>query len=142
MKRDFKPEEQTVLQLINKLTNDDDSRQDLWVYYLSGHNPSLFASCIQESVLKEYDYNRFQALVWDLSKAPLSDNLLKVLEGFSELEHSFVFLIMLGLDVPGISKYKGLSEVRVRQVITAIRNNTRWNEWLLNEASQIKKSTD
>jgi hypothetical protein len=115
-----------VSNLINCLTNDEDQRQDLWVHYLSGHSPSTFASYLKK-VNEEFSVETdIQEHVWHVLNNPPSDKFNALLSYFSEIEQSVVCLLALGLTVSQISQYKGISEVRIRQVIEIVRYNEVW----------------
>lgn len=131
-----------VHQLINSLTNDEDHRQELWIHYLSGNATSSFSYQLEKLKLLDEDYNELQQLVFQLADSPLSQDLLDIVSTFSELEKSITFWLLLGITIDKISSYKGISEVRIRQIIATIRNHNGWEKWLSNGTSQTKKDTD
>lgn len=112
--------------LINCLTDDEDQRQELWLYYLNGNSIeslSDYLCCIKsDSELSE----QLQKRIWAATKNGSSDFLQNVLHNFSNVEQSVIILLALGLSVAQISKYKKLAEVRVNCVIFAIKNNEYW----------------
>ena len=117
-----------VSQLINCLTNDEDKRQDLWVHYLSGHSPSTFVAHL-DKISKEFCADQYlHKLLWDIFNNPPSHKFKELLSNFSEVEQSVVCLLALGLTVDQLSKYKGISEIRIRQVISIIREKDCWEE--------------
>jgi hypothetical protein len=129
-----------VSNLINRLTNDEDQRQSLWVHYLSGHSPSTFVSHLEkinsdlaadESVrehiwraLNDHDLERFSSL---LSK-------------LSETEQSIACLLALGLTMSQLSGYKGISEIRIKQVISVMRDNNCWEELYAEETTDRRRA--
>jgi hypothetical protein len=118
-----------VSQLINCLTKDEDQRQDLWVYYLSGNAETSFSSHL-DKLNREFNIDsQLQELLWAAFKNPPSDKFKELLSNFSEVEQSVVCLLALGLTVSQLSKYKGISEVRIRHVITVIRYNECWHDY-------------
>ncbi len=117
-----------VSQLINCLTENEDQRQDLWVYYLSGHSPSTFASHL-DKLNKEFIVDsQLQELLWEVFLNPPSDKFKDLLNHFSEIEQSVVCLLALGLTVSELSGYKRISEIRIRHVISVIKENECWEE--------------
>lgn len=74
------------------------------------------------------DEDRVKRTLWDLLKNPPSDGFSELLTYFSDYERSIMFCLMVGLSISEISSYKGISEVRIRQTITAIRYNSSWEE--------------
>ena len=117
-----------VSQLINCLTNDEDQRQDLWVHYLSGHSPSTFADHLEKINREFYADSYLQNLLWDIFKNPPSDKFKQLLDTFSQIEQSVVCLLALGLTVSELSKYKGISEIRIKHVISIVKEKDCWEE--------------
>ena len=117
-----------VSSLINWLTNDEDKRQELWLYYLEGNElPTLASHLYKLENSYSADY-QIQVLLWDAFKNPPSDKFKVLLSHFSEIERQIVCLLALGLSISQISGYKGISEIRIKQVISIIRENDCWEE--------------
>lgn len=111
-----------INEVINRLSSDEDERQDLWVAHLSGLDvlsPGILLKTSEDSALKKN--------IWYILQDPTS-KIHEVMDKFSELERSIMFCLMVGLSVSEISVYKGISEVRVRQIIATIRYNKSWQE--------------
>jgi hypothetical protein len=118
---------ETVNSLINCLTNDEEQRQDLWVHYLSGNPPSSFASHLSK-IDKEFSIDiELQQLLWQVFITPPTDKFKELLSRFSDIEQSALCLLALGLSISKISCYKGISEVRIRQLIAIIGYNSAWD---------------
>jgi len=117
-----------VSYLINSLTTDEDQRQELWLHYLNGNSPSSLASFL-DKIKREYTLEmELQKFLWLVSDKPPSERFEQLLENFSPIERSIVCLLALGLTVSEISKYKGISDIRIRQVIAIIKENECWEE--------------
>lgn len=116
-----------ISNLINCLTNDEDYRQELWLHYLSGNSEDTLSSHLDFLVNSED--RKFQERLWHLYKNPPSEKFYKLLSRFSAIEQSIMCLLMLGLSISELSQYKGISEVRIRQVIQVIRYNEAWDEY-------------
>jgi len=119
-----KPTEE-VSNLINCLTQNEDQRQELWVYYLSGNSPSSFASYLEKIQIEHDIDTRYQRLGPIFKK---SSKFYSLLGCFSEIEQTIVCLLAIGLTIPQIAKYKGISEVRIRHIVNIIRYNVIWEE--------------
>lgn len=115
-----------VSHLINCLTNDDDLRQELWVYYLDGNPVESFASHLDKLAATFADDIMVRRSLWKLLKDPPKEEFQEFLENFTDFERSLIIVLMLGLTVEKISAYKGISEVRIRQAITSLRYNKCW----------------
>jgi hypothetical protein len=122
-----RPTEEVNL-LISSLTNDEDQRQELWAHYLNGNAPSSLASHLEHIQEEDAIEVELQSQLYRLFKAPPSDKLHELLSHFSPIEQSIVCLLALGLSIEQVSGYKRISEVRIRQVISIIRENDCWEE--------------
>lgn len=119
-----------VSNLINCLTNNEDARQDLWVHYLSGTPVESLSARLTETQVEYSDDLELRKAVWALVQTPLSDETSNFLHtNFTDYERSVICLLALGLDSSKISDLKGISEVRIRQTIQAIRYNTYWSKY-------------
>jgi hypothetical protein len=117
-----------VSKLISCLTEDEDQRQDLWVHYLSGNPTSSFASYL-EKLNKEFSHDsEMQDRLWQVFVNPPSDKFKTLLSNFSDIEQSVLCLLALGLTVSRISEYKGIAEIRIRHVISIVKENDCWEE--------------
>jgi len=121
------------------MTSDEDHRQELWLHYLGGNSSMSFAERLEQLKNDNVENQRIAETIWLLLNNPEAYNFREMLTGFSELEQSIMCLLAIGLNVFEISQYKTLSIIRVQQVITAIRNHSKWNEvWHLNKVVNAK----
>ena len=115
--------------LINDLTNDQDMRQDLWVYYLEDKPIESFESKLVRLKVQYSEDLELQEAIWHLVKNPPSHELTNFInDNFTDFERSIMCCLMLGLNASKISELKGISEVRIRQSIATIRYNSIWKE--------------
>lgn len=117
-----------IFQTINGLTSNEDYRQELWCSYLSGDPVTALRERLIQIKRENEQYDRLQEAIWSLHKNPPSEDTLTFLKCFSEFEQSIMFLLLMGFSVQEVSKYKGISLVRTRQTITAIRSNPVWED--------------
>jgi DNA-binding NarL/FixJ family response regulator len=125
---------------ITHLTNDEDLQQDLWVYYLSGHSPDALATYLEKLNAEKTIEQEIQARLWYVFKNPPSDKFIKLLTQLSEVEQSVACLLALGLTVDQLSKYKGISEIRIRQVISVMRDNDCWEQLYAEEKTDRRRT--
>lgn len=118
-----------VSNLINCLTNDEDLRQELWVYYLNGNPIESFPDYLNKLQLQYADDFKLKKAIHQIIQNPLSDNVLEFLDNFTDFERSIICLSMLDLTIERISAIKGISEVRIRQTIANIRYNSIWEKY-------------
>ena len=117
-----------VSNLINNLTSDEDKRQDLWLYYLKGNQIDGLVPYF-DRIKKEDNIDKIiQQRVWIVANSSYSDKFYQILIRFSNIEQSIIILLALGLSVNEISEYKGIAEIRIRQVISTVRNSEHWKE--------------
>jgi len=136
-----KSQHSQIFQTINSLTNDEDYRQELWVHYLSGKPSAALNNRLTQIKRENEQYEKLQEAVWTMYRNPPSPELLSFIKCFSEFEQSIMFLLLLGLSVNDVSEYKGISLIRIRQIITAIRNNPVWEDkWQKEPTRHQKKS--
>lgn len=130
-------ETREISQLINCLTDNEDHRQELWVHYLSGGSSDSFSSHLDDVSSDILDSSRFKNTLWDAFKNPPSDRFYQLLDSFSSFEQSIMCLLMLGLSIKEIGGYKGISEIRIYQAISSIKNSRCWGRLY-----GIKEETD
>lgn len=115
---------ESVFNLIERLTADEDLKQDLWVKYLSGCPlhclPDAFCDLIQEMITSDKDYycNDIQSLAF----------LYHNIKDLPRHQRNILLLLYTGFTVELISEYKGISLVRIRQAVASFHqhkvNNT------------------
>ena len=118
----------TVMQIINSLTDDEDDRQSLWVYYLNGNSVeslSTYLAKIKKEFYVSQEIEQRILYIMHNGDAPKIDSILA---NFSPYEQGLMCLLMLGLSVIEISNLKGISEVRIRQSLATIRYNPYWEK--------------
>ena len=115
--------------LINCLTKDNDLRQDLWVHYLSGNSVDSFASHLEKILVDYSEDTKVKHAIWNIIQNPISEDFQLFLNNFSEFERSILCNLMLGLTISQISKYHGISEVRIRQTVSSLRYNKAWGQF-------------
>jgi hypothetical protein len=129
-----------VSSLITHLTSDEDLQQDLWVHYLSGHPADALAAYLEKLKMETAIEREIQARLWYVFRNPPSEKFTKLLASLSELEQSVACLLTLGLTVDKISKYKGISEIRIRQVISVMRDNDCWEQLYAEEKANGRRT--
>ena len=137
-------EQKAILLEINKLTNDEDARQELWVQYLTTGSLS-FTEKLEKLKFDPEQDRELAALIMQLmtSQSPEAEAMQDVVHSLTDLERSIVACLLIHLDIEQISWYKELAPIRVMQVIATIRNNSKWKEvWRLRDVSQTKNATD
>jgi hypothetical protein len=120
---------QQIQDQIHLLTNDEDHRQELWLHYLKGNSIETFAKKLDQIKLEFSEDSDLRRKIHDLLSNPPASSFTEILDNFSDFERKTICLLLLGVDVKTISKIKGISEVRIRQVIHAIRYNSVWSKY-------------
>ncbi len=117
-----------LLQTINSLTNDDDLRQELWVYHLSGNPQETLPSHLELISFRAREPERFRESIHNLMLNPPSTLLSEIIATFTPLEQSVICLLVIGYNISDIANHKGITEVRIRQLISVVRANPKWEE--------------
>jgi hypothetical protein len=128
-------EHKAVLLEINSLTNDEDTRQELWVQYLTTGSLCFIEKLEKIKFDSEQDYE-LAVLIMQLitSESSEVEAIQEAVCSLTDLERSIVACLLIHLDIEQISWYKELAPIRVMQVIATIRNNSKWKEvWRLRE---------
>jgi hypothetical protein len=130
-----------VSTLINRLTKDEDLRQDLWVHYLSGHSPSTLASYLDKINAELAADEAIREHIWCALNEHNLDRFSYLLSQLSETEQSVACLLALGLTISQLSGYKGISEIRIRQVIAVMEDNDCWEELYAEEKTNRRRAS-
>lgn len=114
-------------QKINSLTEDEDHRQNLWIHFLSGNPLDTLTAHLEllkkESILS----NDIEKRILGIIRNSHYNKFQEILANFSNYEQGIICLIALGLSIKQISSVRGISEIRIKQTISAIRYNPYWN---------------
>lgn len=118
----------SILSKINCLTNDEDKRQELWLHYLSSNKLDNIEKYLNNISKKEAIEYLIQRKIWLLTKYNKSNRFHDFLLKLSNIEKSVITLLALGLSITEISEYKNITEIRIQQVISVIKENDCWKE--------------
>lgn len=117
--KDNQEEIQRILALINKATNDDDERQELWVYYLSDKE-EFFNEFLKKIKFKAEEHNRLHNLISTIRN---KEKLSLFLSNFYSSECNIILLLIMKFSPEEISSYKSISMIRVNQMISSVVNS-------------------
>lgn len=115
-----------VLQLINQLTDNEDHRQDLWVAYLSGSPTESLPFVLSQSQISDEIFSFSKQATQNILDNPPLESFLS---NFSNTERIIMCLLVLGYDLGIISRYIGISKVRLQRIVVAIRERKAWNNY-------------
>jgi len=119
-----------VQKRVNRLTDDEDERQDLLLSYLSGLSPDTFSVKLTNIRVKSKEKQLLEVAAYQLMNTPAGEDLIDQMRRFSDLEKDIILYLTLGFTPQTISRYKGIGCVRVKQVISVIRSNPSWEKYL------------
>lgn len=105
-----------VSDLIDKLTNDEDMRQDLWLAYFNGLTPDKFQKHLKILEIKQsiQDNRSVHTIIVNGVNEDVVNYLL-------DLECLVVYLLLLNYDIGIISKYTGIDEVYINNLIGSLK---------------------
>lgn len=111
--------------LINQLTQNEDERQELWVYFLSGTPLFFLSKTLKDVQNKDYIEINFKEQIQGLIDNPPPQNFI---DNLTDDECIVVCLLILGCDLGIISKYYGISEVRLNGILVGLKDNKFWDK--------------
>ena len=114
--------------LINHLTTDKDEQQELWVHYLENSDVTSLSEYLSQIRKQFSEEQLLQITVWRQLENPSDFNLQWVFDHFTDLEQSVIQLLILGVSLIDISSIKGIGLMRLRHVVSIIRENPAWRE--------------
>jgi DNA-directed RNA polymerase specialized sigma subunit len=124
--------------VINLLTDNEDHRQDLWVYYLSGAQYQSFPDFLNKKQHLDTE-KTIISQIWDFMNQN-NPKLLELLQDLPDESRSVVLLLLLDNDTPAISRYKGISQVRVQRIINRVGKKVQETTWPSKSTLQTMKS--
>lgn len=114
---------------IEKLTDDEDKKQELWLHHISGNSTVSLATKLEKIEQEKRLYEKFCKAVKDMYVNPPSSITIEFLSNFTDFERSIMFLLLLGFSVDEVSEYKGISKIRIQQSIVAIGKHSAWEKY-------------
>ena len=113
---------------IENLTDNEDFRQDLWVAHLSGQQQ---LPTILQSIKTQHDKTEeFQRRLHLYAAGEFNDIMSQLLDNFSSVERSIIYMLMLGYSTPDIGSHYSTSVVHIRQSILIIQKHSIWSKLL------------
>lgn len=111
-----------IKELIDRLTTDDDLRQELWLHFLSGVPTSSLSDCLEQITINYKIINELQSEADRHFQNGDYMCLVDKIGRMPQIERLILYLSTLGLNPLEISKYKNIDLNRVNNVLTAIYN--------------------
>ena len=114
---------------IESLTDNEDFKQDLWVAHLSGQQQLPH---VLKTIQIQHDKNEeFQLKVRQHAISNVATGVVQLLNNFSGIERSVLYMLFLGYNVHTISNHYGTSSVRIQQCIDTIKKHSIWDKLLV-----------
>lgn len=114
---------------INRMTNDEDHKQELWLRYLEGEPLSSLENILSQIKEDQEQQEALKSAIWSVMKNPPSEKFEQILSRFTQFERKVMLSLALGCSTSQISRYNGISEVRVCQLISNIRRSKEWENF-------------
>lgn len=114
---------------INRLTQDKDEQQELWVRYLENSDITALSDYLDQIRQQYSEEQLLKITVWRQLENPSDFNLQWLFDNFTDLEQSVIQLLILGVTLQEISGIKKIAVVRLRHIISVIRENKAWEEF-------------
>lgn len=123
---------------IDRLSLNEDERQDLWAAYLE--NPDInFSNTLDGIKFYKSIHDQISANIvacfYSLSYSSTAD----ALDNFSDLERSVLILLMIGLSIEQISRYKMIEILRLQQMLSNVSVHPIWEELRVKEKTECRR---
>lgn len=126
---------------INQLTKDEDLRQELWAIHLEGTPLCELSAKLEKMKMMSDRFETIKEAIWSALNHPPSEQFHSILSKFTPIEQEVLCMLALGCEISDISEYNGISQVRLHQMIGAIRNSKEWeNVYGPQERTQRKRT--
>jgi hypothetical protein len=117
-----------VASAIQSLTQDEDEQQELWVRCLENGNDDVDALSIHLTAIRKVfsEDQLLQVTLWRQAFNVDECRLLALFDQFTDLEQQVMRLLALGADLDQISGITRCGVVRLRHIISVIREHDAW----------------
>ena len=127
-----------IKEKIDKISSNEDDRQDLWVRYLENPDSDLYSN-IEDISFKNSVKNRSTSDIVNLYTSTLKAGFVQdILNNFTDLERSIIVLILLGLSNEQISRYKMIGLLRLNQTLHNISLHPVWETLRVKEEAKLR----
>ena len=127
-----------IQEKIDRLSLNEDDRQDLWVAYLQDPDvnfPNTLDNIKFHRSVQEQISANIVACFYSISHDYTHD----ALDIFTELERSILILLMIGLSIEQISRYKMIGMLRLQQMLDNVSTHPIWEELRAKEAAEFRR---
>ncbi|NBU97151.1 MAG: hypothetical protein EBS19_02870 [Spirochaetia bacterium] len=123
---------------IDTTTDDLDIRQSIWIEYLETDNQDIDFIC-KKLILQKKATEEIEEKIKKIANSEKSDNLIELLESFTEFEQSVLSLLFVGISINSVAKYKMIKPMRIVQIINCISSSSAWREYFAEKNSNAKR---
>lgn len=136
--RNKDPKIMMIKEKIDRLSANEDDRQDLWVRYLENPDSDLYNN-IEDISFRNSTRDRIADDIVNLYTSTLKVGFVQnILSNFTDLERSIIVLILLGLSNEQISRYKMIGLLRLSQTLHNISLHPVWETLRVKEKAQLR----
>lgn len=125
-----------VKEKIDKLSTNEDDRQDLWVSYLEDPASNLPNNIEQITFRNQIGEKITNDIVYLYSSTLKVGSVHDTLDVFTDLERSVIVMLLLGLSIDQISRYKMIGSLRLNQMLCNISLHPIWESLSAKEETQ------
>jgi hypothetical protein len=135
--RNKDPKIMMIKEKIDRLSTNEDDRQDLWVRYLENPDSDLYSN-IEDISFRNSIRDRIADDIVNLYTSTLKVGFVQnILSNFTDLERSIIVLILLGLSNEQISRYKMIGLLRLNQTLHNISLHPVWETLRVEEKAKL-----
>ena len=125
-----------VKEKIDKLSLNEDDRQDLWVSYLEDPTSNLSGNIEQITFRNQIGEKITNDIVCLYSSTLKVGSVHDILDVFTDLERSVIVMLLLGLSTDQISRYKMIGSLRLNQMLCNIALHPIWEKLSAKEKTE------
>ncbi len=127
-----------IQEKIDKLSLDEDDKQDLWLAYLQDPDVN-FSNTLDNIKFNKLIQEKISANIVACFYSINHDYTHEALDAFTEFERSILILLMVGLSMEQISRYKMIGMLRLQQMLNNISTHPIWEELHAKEKTKYRR---
>jgi FixJ family two-component response regulator len=123
---------------IDVLTEDLDIRQSVWLEYLETDCEDVDFICKKLLIQKEVN-QQIENNITAMLNSETPEDFIELLQDFTEFEQSILSLLIVGISINSIAKYKMIKPMRILQIVSNISSSPIWGEYFAKKDINSKR---
>lgn len=123
---------------IDNLTEDLDIRQGLWIEYLETDCDDIESIC-KKLITQKQMIEQIEKNIIKMINSKDSEYFVDILQSFTEFEQDVLSLLVIGIPINSVAKYKMIKQMRIIQIISCISSSPVWGEHFAKKDTNTKR---